>query len=91
MLADNVSIHHVARNTRTSIAMIDKHYAQVNTEQIKDYLRPGQEDFVKEPVLLDANAFDEIRRLEKRIEDLKRGNSDGSGTRSTAVWHRLDD
>ncbi|MFT4161795.1 tyrosine-type recombinase/integrase [Shinella sp.] len=91
MLADNVSIHHVARNTRTSIAMIDKHYAQVNTEQIKDYLRPGQEDFAKEPVLLDVDAFDEIRRLEKRIEELKRGNSDGSGARSTAVWHRLDD
>lgn len=73
MLAKNVSVHHVARNTRTSIAMIDKHYAQVNTEQIKDYLRPGQEDFAREPVPQDADTFDEIRRLEKRIEELKRG------------------
>jgi hypothetical protein len=41
MLANNVSVHHVAPSTRTSLAMIDKHYAQMNTEQIKDFLRPG--------------------------------------------------
>ncbi|WP_082469600.1 site-specific integrase [Rhizobium sp. Leaf311] len=78
MLANNVSVHHVARNTRTSLAMIDKHYAQVNTEQIKDFLRPGQEDFSKEPVLLDEDTFDEIKLLEKRIEELKRGGKGNS-------------
>ena len=76
MLANNVSVHHVARNTRTSLAMIDKHYAQVNTEQIKDFLRPGREDFAKEPILLDDEAYSEIRLLEKRIEELKRGGKD---------------
>ena len=78
MLANNVSVHHVARNTRTSLAMIDKHYAQVNTEQIKDFLRPGQEDYANEPVLLDDDAYDEIKLLERRIEELKRGSKDGS-------------
>lgn len=73
MLANNVSVHHVARNTRTSLAMIDKHYAQVNTEQIKDFLRPGQEEFANEPVLLDDDAYSELKLLEKRIEELKRG------------------
>ena len=71
MLANNVSIHHVARNTRTSIAMIDKHYAQVNTEQIKDFLRPGEEDLMKEPKLLDDETYREIALLEKRIAELK--------------------
>lgn len=78
MLASNVSVHHIARNTRTSIAMIDKHYAQVNTEQIKDFLRPGQEDYANEPILLDDETYDEIKLLEKRIEELKRGSKDGS-------------
>lgn len=78
MLANNVSVHHVARNTRTSLAMIDKHYAQVNTEQIKDFLRPGQEAYADEPLLLDDDAYDEIKLLEKRIEELKRGCKHGS-------------
>jgi integrase len=73
MLAQNVSVHHIARNTRTSLAMIDKHYAQVNTEQIKDFLRPGQEDFAVEPALLENDIHHEIQLLEKRIEELKRG------------------
>ncbi len=58
--------------------MIDKHYAQVNTEQIKDFLRPGQEAYANEPVLLDEDAYDEIKLLEKRIKELKRGSKDGS-------------
>ena len=33
-------IHDLARNTRTSIAMIDKHYAQVQVERMKESLRP---------------------------------------------------
>lgn len=78
MLANNVSIHHVARNTRTSIAMIDKHYAQVNTEQIKDFLRPGEEDLPNEPQLLDDEAYDEIALLEKRLAELKSGSRNGS-------------
>lgn len=73
MLANNVSIHHIARNTRTSIAMIDKHYAQVNTEQIKDFLRPGEEDLMNEPKLLDDETYDEITLLEKRLAELKAG------------------
>jgi integrase len=73
MLAQNVSIHHVARNTRTSIAMIDRHYAQVNTEQIRDYLRPGEEDLMQEPKLLDDAAYAEIAKLEKRIAAIKAG------------------
>ncbi|RVP15205.1 site-specific integrase [Sinorhizobium meliloti] len=75
MLANNVSIHHVARNTRTSIAMIDKHYAQVNTEQIKDFLRPGEEDLMNEPKLLDDETYDEIALLEKRLAELKAGET----------------
>ncbi|MDH6269684.1 integrase [Rhizobium sp. SG_E_25_P2] len=75
MLAQNVSVHHIARNTRTSIAMIDKHYAQVNTEQIRDYLRPGEEELRKEPVLLDSATFDEIRQLEKWLAELRAGKS----------------
>ena len=71
MLASNVSVHHIARNTRTSIAMIDKHYAQVNTEQIKDFLRPGQEDWQQEPKLLDDAAYEEIQLLQKRIDELR--------------------
>lgn len=39
-LAHGVPIHDLARNTRTSIAMIDKHYAQVTVERMKDSLRP---------------------------------------------------
>ncbi|WP_368516645.1 tyrosine-type recombinase/integrase [Rhizobium sp.] len=41
MIANGVSVHDVARNTRTSIVMIDKHYAQVSVEQIKENLRPA--------------------------------------------------
>lgn len=75
MLAQNVSVHHIARNTRTSIAMIDKHYAQVNTEQIKDFLRPGEEDLPNEPMLLDDETYDEIALLEKRLAELKAGET----------------
>lgn len=71
MLANNVSLHHVARNTRTSFQMMDKHYAQVNTEQIKDFLRPGQEEFANMPILLDTEEYDEIQLLEKRIAEIK--------------------
>ncbi|MDY8110770.1 site-specific integrase [Fulvimarina sp. 2208YS6-2-32] len=39
-LAHGVPIHDLARNTRTSITMIDKHYAQVQVERMKDSLRP---------------------------------------------------
>lgn len=39
-LAHGVPIHDLARNTRTSIAMIDKHYAQVQVERMKESLRP---------------------------------------------------
>jgi integrase len=73
MLAQNVSVHHIARNTRTSIAMIDRHYAQVNTEQIRDYLRPGEEDLRKEPILLDSATSEEIRQLEKWLAELRAG------------------
>lgn len=45
LIAQGVSVHDVARNTRTSIQMIDKHYAQVSVEQIKDNLRPGQAEW----------------------------------------------
>lgn len=41
MIAKGVDVYDVARNTRTSIAMIDKHYGQVSTERRKDQLRPG--------------------------------------------------
>jgi integrase len=73
MLAQNVSVHHIARNTRTSIQMIDRHYAQINTEQIRDYLRPGEEDLRKEPILLDSASFEEIRQLEKWSAELRAG------------------
>ncbi|RYE62002.1 MAG: site-specific integrase [Oxalobacteraceae bacterium] len=73
MLAQNVSVHHIARNTRTSIQMIDRHYAQVNTEQIRDYLRPGEDELRKEPVLLDTATFEEIRQLEKWLAELRAG------------------
>ncbi|MNF03753.1 hypothetical protein D3C80_2031300 [compost metagenome] len=53
----------------------------MNTEQIKDFLRPGQEDYANEPVLLDDDAYAEIKLLEKRIEELKRGSKDGSTER----------
>lgn len=75
MLAQNVSVHHIARNTRTSIAMIDRHYAQVNTEQIKDYLRPGEGDLMQEPKLLDDAAYAKIAELEKQIAAIKAGSS----------------
>jgi integrase len=75
MLAQNVSVHHIARNTRTSIAMIDRHYAQVNTEQIRDYLRPGEEELRKEPVLLDNATSEEIRQLEQWLAELRAGKS----------------
>lgn len=39
-LAHGVPIHDLARNTRTSISMIDKHYAQVQVERMKESLRP---------------------------------------------------
>ncbi|CAH0343155.1 site-specific integrase [Rhizobium sp. CECT 9324] len=87
MLANNVSVHHVARNTRTSLTMIDKHYAQVNTEQIKDFLRPGQEDFAKEPILLDDEAYAEIKLLERRIEELKRGGEQSFTEQEMAARH----
>jgi len=48
-IEEGVPVHDIARNTRTSIAMIDKHYAQVSTEQIKDSLRRGYEDWYAEP------------------------------------------
>jgi integrase len=38
-------IYDIARNTRTSIAMIDKHYGQVDVERLKDKLRPEQTRF----------------------------------------------
>jgi len=47
-IEEGVPVHDIARNTRTSIAMIDKHYAQVSTEQIKDSLRRGYEDWYTE-------------------------------------------
>ncbi|MEJ5080592.1 tyrosine-type recombinase/integrase [Ochrobactrum sp. MYb379] len=40
MIAKGVKVYDVARNTRTSITMIDKHYGQVNVERLKDKLRP---------------------------------------------------
>ncbi len=42
MLIKGASIYDVALNTRTSLQMIEKHYAHVATEHIKDRLRPGQ-------------------------------------------------
>lgn len=40
MIASGADIYDIARNTRTSIAMIDKHYGQVDVERLKDRLRP---------------------------------------------------
>ncbi|SCD22738.1 tyrosine-type recombinase/integrase [Brucella inopinata] len=45
MIAQGVDVYDIARNTRTSIAMIDKHYGQVNVERLKDKLRPGQTEW----------------------------------------------
>lgn len=42
MIAKGADVYDIARNTRTSIAMIDKHYGQVSVERLKDKLRPGQ-------------------------------------------------
>lgn len=42
MLIKGASIYDVALNTRTSLQMIEQHYAHVATEHIKDRLRPGQ-------------------------------------------------
>ena len=40
MLVSGASIYDVALNTRTSLEMIEQHYAHVATEDIKDRLRP---------------------------------------------------
>ncbi|MDH2091245.1 tyrosine-type recombinase/integrase [Rhizobium pusense] len=45
MLIKGTSIYDVALNTRTSLEMIEKHYAHVATEQIKDRLRPCQSEW----------------------------------------------
>nr|WP_281388708.1 tyrosine-type recombinase/integrase [Rhizobium cellulosilyticum] len=45
MLIKGTSIYDVALNTRTSLEMIEKHYAHVATEHIKDRLRPGQSEW----------------------------------------------
>jgi integrase len=45
MLIKGTSIYDVALNTRTSLQMIEQHYAHVATEQIKDRLRPGQSEW----------------------------------------------
>ncbi len=42
MLIKGTSIYDVALNTRTSLQMIEKHYAHVITDDIKDRLRPNQ-------------------------------------------------
>lgn len=42
MLINGTSIYDVALNTRTSLQMIEQHYAHVATEHIKDRLRPEQ-------------------------------------------------
>jgi integrase len=42
MLIKGASIYDVALNTRTSLQMIEQHYAHVATEHIKHRLRPGQ-------------------------------------------------
>jgi integrase len=78
MIAQNVSVHHIARNTRTSLEMIDKHYAQVSTEEIKDYLRPGQADFGKKLEQFPEGVQEEIDLLERRISELKAGRDRGS-------------
>ncbi|KQO79016.1 tyrosine-type recombinase/integrase [Rhizobium sp. Leaf262] len=45
MIARGVDVYDIARNTRTSIAMIDKHYGQVSTERRKDQLRPDHKEW----------------------------------------------
>ncbi|WP_412063852.1 tyrosine-type recombinase/integrase [Rhizobium sp. SYY.PMSO] len=45
MLIKGASIYDVALNTRTSLQMIEQHYAHVATEHIKDRLRPGQSEW----------------------------------------------
>nr|WP_246400328.1 tyrosine-type recombinase/integrase [Rhizobium metallidurans] len=45
MLIKGASIYDVALNTRTSLQMIEQHYAHVATEHIKDRLRPGVTDW----------------------------------------------
>ena len=45
MIAKGADVYEIARNTRTSIAMIDKHYGQVSVERLKDKLRPGQTEW----------------------------------------------
>ncbi|MBO9655172.1 MAG: tyrosine-type recombinase/integrase [Agrobacterium tumefaciens] len=45
MLINGASIYDVALNTRTSLQMIEQHYAHVATENIKDRLRPGQSNW----------------------------------------------
>jgi len=45
MIASGADVYDIARNTRTSIAMIDKHYGQVDVERLKDKLRPEQTRF----------------------------------------------
>ncbi len=45
MLIKGASIYDVALNTRTSLQMIEQHYAHVATEHIKDRLRPGQTEW----------------------------------------------
>ncbi|ANM18229.1 integrase family protein [Rhizobium sp. N541] len=45
MLISGASIYDVALNTRTSLQMIEQHYAHVATEHIKDRLRPGQTEW----------------------------------------------
>jgi len=42
MIANGADIYDIARTTRTSIAMIDKHYGQVDVERLKDKFRPEQ-------------------------------------------------
>lgn len=45
MLINGVSIFDVALNTRTSLQMIERHYAHVATEHIKDRLRPDHKEW----------------------------------------------
>nr|WP_281400693.1 tyrosine-type recombinase/integrase [Rhizobium wenxiniae] len=45
MLISGASIYDVSLNTRTSLEMIEKHYAHVATEDIKDRLRPQSSEW----------------------------------------------
>jgi len=45
LITQDVSEHDVARNTRASIAVSDKRYAEVSVERIKDDLKPGQAEW----------------------------------------------